>query len=248
MALVIDLKPHEKILVGSTVITNDKQRTRLRIDGDAPILREKDTMAEDDANTPSKKLYYTIQSMYVMPSDRALEKISDYFERLTAIKQLAPHISDFLNDVSIEVLQGTYYKALKLVQDLMTFEDNGNEPEPNKPHGDQKLSQAHMEAQLLQQSADQLDNLYKNWETIDDQEIESTVQYNRKLWMVFFDGVNDKSTKVKSNEGLNITTNIINLYNYIYKQSMLIIADGDKEKLTTLIDINREASIALKRF
>ena len=60
MALVIDLKPNEKVIIGSSTITNDKQRTRLRIEGDAPILREKDTLTPEQATTPSKKLYLTI--------------------------------------------------------------------------------------------------------------------------------------------------------------------------------------------
>ena len=51
MALVIDLKPGEKILIGNAVITNDSQRTRLHIAGEAPIIREKDVMQEEDADT-----------------------------------------------------------------------------------------------------------------------------------------------------------------------------------------------------
>ena len=47
MALVIDLKPNEKVIVGNAVITNDKQRTRLHIAGDAPILREKGKLQID---------------------------------------------------------------------------------------------------------------------------------------------------------------------------------------------------------
>ena len=42
MALIIDLKPNEKVLVGTAVITNDKSRSRLHISGEAAILREKD--------------------------------------------------------------------------------------------------------------------------------------------------------------------------------------------------------------
>ena len=42
MALKVELKPHERIIIGSCVITNTEQRTRLLIDGDnIPILREK---------------------------------------------------------------------------------------------------------------------------------------------------------------------------------------------------------------
>ena len=63
MALVIDLKPGEKILIGDAVITNDAQRTRLHIAGDAAILREKDVMQEDEADTPCKRIYYIIQCM-----------------------------------------------------------------------------------------------------------------------------------------------------------------------------------------
>ncbi len=73
MALIIDLKPEEKLIIGSSVITNDRQRTRLRIEGQAPILREKDTLSPDQATTPVKKMYLTIQKMYLERSDYALQ-------------------------------------------------------------------------------------------------------------------------------------------------------------------------------
>jgi flagellar biosynthesis repressor protein FlbT len=251
MALVIDLKPNEKILVGSTVITNDKQRTRLRIDGDAPILREKDTMNLEDATTHAKKLYFTIQSMYVANSDRAMDELDNYADYLKNIRSLAPHISDFLNDISMEVLQGTYYKALKLVQDLIMAEEGGKEPRANNTdtNAPEKFNQAFMEAQLLIQSAEQLQSLYNEWDTHDKDSIESIISYNRKLWMVFFDGVNDQNGKnnTKNKDNFDITSNIINLYNYIYKRSADILSTNDKEKLKTLIFINQEAATALRR-
>ena len=47
MALKVELKPGERILIGDCVVTNSDQRTRLLIDGAAPILREKDIMTAD---------------------------------------------------------------------------------------------------------------------------------------------------------------------------------------------------------
>ena len=44
MALKVELKPNERIIVGNAVIRNDEQRTRLFIEGEAPILREKDIL------------------------------------------------------------------------------------------------------------------------------------------------------------------------------------------------------------
>ena len=44
MALKVELKPGERIIIGDCVVTNDDQRTRLLIEGQVPILREKDIM------------------------------------------------------------------------------------------------------------------------------------------------------------------------------------------------------------
>jgi len=44
MSLKVELKPRERLIVGDSIITNGGQRTRILIDGDAPILREKDIM------------------------------------------------------------------------------------------------------------------------------------------------------------------------------------------------------------
>ncbi len=41
MALKVELKPGEKFILGDSVIVNDDQRTRLTIEGEAPILRER---------------------------------------------------------------------------------------------------------------------------------------------------------------------------------------------------------------
>ena len=57
MALKVELKPGERFILGDSVITNDKQRTRLFVEGKAPILREKDILRPEDADTPCKKIY-----------------------------------------------------------------------------------------------------------------------------------------------------------------------------------------------
>jgi len=63
MALKITLKPQEKLIVGGAVIINGKTKSDLIIENNVPILREKDIMAIKDADTPCKKIYFTIQLM-----------------------------------------------------------------------------------------------------------------------------------------------------------------------------------------
>ncbi len=47
MALKVELKPNERILIGESVITNCNQRSWLVIEGTSPILREKDILTAD---------------------------------------------------------------------------------------------------------------------------------------------------------------------------------------------------------
>jgi len=245
MALIIDLKPEEKVIIGSSVITNDKQRTRLRIDGDAPILREKDTLTEAQANTPSKKLYFTLQSMYLNNASDALSGLDYYFDYITQIRTLAPHVTDFTTDISAQILQGHYYKGMKLVQDLINAEISGEEPKA-KTAMIEVSPQVEMEAQMLSQAADQLHDLHDNWDTTPVNERDNAISYNRKLWMAFFDGVGNKTRETQGDE-FDILGNIINLYNFIYKRSADIIANGEKDKLNSLININHECANALRR-
>ena len=63
MSLKVELKPGERLIVGNCVITNSDQRTRLFIDGKAPILREKDILTSETANSPAKRIYFAVQLM-----------------------------------------------------------------------------------------------------------------------------------------------------------------------------------------
>jgi flagellar protein FlbT len=244
MALLIDLKPHEKVLVGNTLITNDKQKTRLRIEGDAPILREKDTMSDESADTPAKKLYLIIQNIYLAPGAEAMNEFNNYFNQLRSILTIAPHVESFLNQISAHLIQGTYYKALKLVQDLINCEESGETPStlnPKEPSNRNK-----MEAQLLNQAANQLEEVQSNFDTLTTDEIDNVISYNRKLWMAFFDGVNDNnSSPQKSTEQFNLLNNIVNLYQFIYSSSTDIVKKKDENKIQSLIDINRATATAL---
>jgi len=121
MALVIDLKPGEKILIGEAVITNDSQRTRLHIAGDAPILREKDVMKEEDASSPCKRIYFIIQAMYLSQTPKDLHK--PYFDMVAEVQRAAPSCSIFLSQINEEIINDRYYKAMKLAKQLIEHEE-----------------------------------------------------------------------------------------------------------------------------
>jgi flagellar protein FlbT len=121
MALVIDLKPGEKILIGEAVITNDNQRTRLHIAGTTPIMREKDVMQEEEAvQTPCSRIYFLVQCMYLSPTPQDYHE--KYFEQVELIQGAAPSCGIFLAQINEQILETRYYKALKLAKQLIEHE------------------------------------------------------------------------------------------------------------------------------
>lgn len=121
MALVIDLKPKERVIIGNAVITNDNQRTRLQIEGDAPILREKDVLRLEDATTPCKRAYYIIQMMYLAKD--ATEHYELYFNTVREIQDAAPSTTKFFAEIGQHILGGHYYKALREARKLIDYEE-----------------------------------------------------------------------------------------------------------------------------
>jgi flagellar protein FlbT len=121
MALKVELKPHERIIIGSCVITNTDQRARLLIDGDKiPILREKDILTPATADTPAKLVYLAVQLMYISPDPQVNH--GTYFNLLRDIVTAAPSMWPIIEGININILNGDLYQALKEARKLVAYE------------------------------------------------------------------------------------------------------------------------------
>lgn len=120
MALKVELKPGERFILGESVITNDNQRTRLHIEGTTPMLREKDIILPEDADTPCKRVYVLVQGMYLADDPRKYHR--DYFALMAEIQHAAPSTKAHFEAINNEILTGSLYKALKKVNDLIAYE------------------------------------------------------------------------------------------------------------------------------
>jgi len=120
MSLKVELKPGEKIIIGESLITNDNQRTKLFIEGRAPILREKDILSPKTANTPAKRIYLIVQLMYL---SRDVNKIQDeYFSAINEFILASPSSIGYITDISKNILSGNLYRALKDAKLLIEHE------------------------------------------------------------------------------------------------------------------------------
>jgi len=120
MGLKVELKPGERIIIGDSVVTNDDQRTRLVIEGEAPILREKDIMTVEAADTPCKKIYLVVQLMYLSRDPKTHHEL--YFTLMKETLAAAPSTRAYFDRINNQILTGNVYKALKETQSLIEYE------------------------------------------------------------------------------------------------------------------------------
>lgn len=120
MTLKIELKPGERIILGECVVTNADQRTRLLVEGSAPILREKDIMTAERADTPAKRIYLAVQLMYTAKDPQAHHEL--YFSLVRDIVQAAPSVWPHIENINNQILTGKMYKALKDARKLIAYE------------------------------------------------------------------------------------------------------------------------------
>lgn len=121
MPLRVELKPFERIVIGHSVITNSEHRAAFLIDGDTPILREKDILTAETATTPAKRIYLCVQQMYLendIPKYQTL-----YLEFIRDMLDAVPSSRALIEAASNHILNGDLYKALKDIRKLMKRED-----------------------------------------------------------------------------------------------------------------------------
>ena len=121
MPLRVELKPFERIIIGESVIINSGTRTSFLIDGDVPILREKDTVSAETADTPAKRLYHCVQTMYL--KNDIPRYWTSYLGFINELQQTCPGATEAIAAVNHHVSTGALYKALKEIRKLMKREE-----------------------------------------------------------------------------------------------------------------------------
>jgi flagellar protein FlbT len=120
MGLKVELKPGERCILGECLITNGDQRTRRLVEGQAPILREKDIMTPARADTPAKRIYLCVQIMYTSRDPRLHHET--FFSLMRDLVQAAPSSWPHMQVICNNILAGQMYQALKSAKTLIAYE------------------------------------------------------------------------------------------------------------------------------
>jgi flagellar protein FlbT len=131
VALKLSLKPGEKFVLNGAVVQNGDRRGVLLLQNKASVLREKDIMQAEDANTPARRIYFPVMMMY-LDEVNASRYYDEFARRLTEFMGVIgnPEILTDCVNVSKHAMAREYYKALMLCRKLIEYEDErlGNVP------------------------------------------------------------------------------------------------------------------------
>jgi len=121
MGLKIILKPSERMIISGAVVTNGKAKSEFLIENNVPVLRERDILAENDADSPCKRIYFVIQLMYI-DEKKLTEHHTTYWSLVRDVLAAAPSTLGLIDQISGDILNGKYYQALKQAKKLIEYE------------------------------------------------------------------------------------------------------------------------------
>lgn len=124
MPLKLSLKPGEKFVLNGAVVQNGDRRGVLVLQNKASVLREKDIMQAEEANSPARRVYFPVMMMYLDEGgaaryyDQFAQRISEFMSVIQNTDILAECVG-----ISKYVLSREYYKALMSCRRLIDYED-----------------------------------------------------------------------------------------------------------------------------
>ncbi|MEE4452374.1 flagellar biosynthesis repressor FlbT [Novosphingobium resinovorum] len=122
MTLRISLRNGEPVIVNGAVL-RAVGRTDLVLENDATILRGRDVMKPQDANSPARQLYFACMMAYIDPADlvRHQQVLLEKLEALLSALQ-APEAKGVCVAFAEKVAVGQFYQALAECRWLIAYE------------------------------------------------------------------------------------------------------------------------------
>jgi flagellar biosynthesis activator protein FlaF len=98
-----------------------------------------------------------------------------------------------------------------------------------------------LEAHVLIKSAARLQGIRDNWE-MRSADLNDALIANRKIWTIFVTAMTDEECELPT----PLRANIVQLGMFVFNRSLSLTVDAEPQKLTVLIDINRNIAAGLR--
>ncbi len=122
--LVLKLRPSERIMINGAVIENGDRRTRLNVlTPNANVLRLRDAIHPNEANTPVKRVCYIAQLLLAGEAEpgEARKQLMQGIEQLAQVFR-DPQSHQHLTEAKVQLKQENDYQTLKFLRCLLPAE------------------------------------------------------------------------------------------------------------------------------
>ncbi|MCJ8157721.1 flagellar biosynthesis repressor FlbT [Sphingomonas sp. LaA6.9] len=122
MTLRISLRDGEKVIVNGAVL-RATGRTQLHVENTAAILRGRDVMSPEEANTPARRLYFACMMAYIDQDDlaRHQDAIIELVRELMSALQ-SPEARAVCVEFAQKAAASEFYRALGDCRWLINYE------------------------------------------------------------------------------------------------------------------------------
>ena len=120
MALRIELKPQERLIINGALIRNGDRRSVFVIENQCKFLRESEIITETEADTAAKRLCVTLQFIYLADTPPEAEDL--FVRQATEILRASPSMAPYLLAIQDELSAQQYHRAIKRGRELIAYE------------------------------------------------------------------------------------------------------------------------------
>ena len=120
MALFIALKPKEYFIINGTLIRNGKKSGKLYIESHCRILRESESIKEENVNTPCKKIWMTLQVIHL--AEEPGEAYAQLLLQIAAVTRNMPSSMPYISAILKALDEKHTHRALREVKALVQHE------------------------------------------------------------------------------------------------------------------------------
>jgi flagellar biosynthesis repressor protein FlbT len=122
MALRVTMKPGEQLFVGTgSIAVASNQIATIIVDGDMPVLRERDYLRPELASTKARDIYLSIQQVYLTGSFDSFG--AGYFAQVQTLLSESPGATPFVKEINAALTDKHLYNALKAARRLVQFDE-----------------------------------------------------------------------------------------------------------------------------
>ncbi|GJE83005.1 flagellar biosynthesis repressor FlbT [Methylorubrum thiocyanatum] len=120
MALRIELKPQERLIINGALIRNGDRRSTFVIENQCKFLRESEILTESEADTAAKRLCVTLQFIYLADNPPEAEDL--FVRQATEIMKASPSMGPYILAIQDELSAHQYHRAIKRGRELIAYE------------------------------------------------------------------------------------------------------------------------------